>query len=156
MVDTVEENRAQGISPRVDARGPGFLLHVTTGKVSGWLEPKLSRAQVCERNRDVTGESRPSLASRSRLSSCLKSPSPSLSPFIPPFLPIFSRYRYSFLFISFLSLSLSFSLRPLLFQLHRIQATRTRQCFLTVACLPFLTIVTFLSIHFEGYSFLSD
>lgn len=79
MVDTVEENRAQGISPRVDARGSGFLLHVTTGKVSGWLEPKLSRAQVCERNRDVTGESRPSLASRSRLSSCLKSPSPSLS-----------------------------------------------------------------------------
>lgn len=109
MVDTVEENRAQGISPRVDARGSGFLLHVTTGKVSGWLEPKLSRAQVCERNRDVTGESRPSLASLVPAYPLVLSLHLRLSPFIPPFLPIFSRYRYSFLFISFLSLTLFLS-----------------------------------------------
>lgn len=115
----------------------------------------LSRAQVCERNRDVTGESRPSLASHSLLSSCLKSPVPSLSlysalsPDLLSLLLLLSLYFFS------LSVSLSLS-PPSLLPTTSGTGARTRECFLIVACLPFLTIVMFLSIHFEGYSFLSD
>lgn len=90
-----------------------------------------------------------SLTSRSLLSSCLKSPSSSLSlysalsPDLLPLLLLLSLY--------FFSLSL-----PSLLPAASGTGAWTRECFLIVACLPFLTIVTFLSIHFESYSFLLD
>lgn len=85
---------------------------------------------------------------------CLKSPSPSLflvlySAFSLDLLPLL---RLLSLYFFFLFLSLTSSL-PLAASDISVQ---TREYYLTISCLRFLIIVTFSSIYFEDYSFLSD
>lgn len=118
-VDTTKENRAYLIETRV-GRVAGFLQHVTTGQVSGWLKVEVeSSAQVCERNRDVTGESRPSRPSRSPSRLCFKSPSRSLFLIFcplyqsPPTVPPFTSLLVS------VSLVSTFSFRSPFIQLRR-------------------------------------